>query len=387
MTSPNQDLFKTPRVRSLHFKDFRSYEELSLDVGEAMVVAISGDNGAGKTNILEALSLFSPGRGLRRADPSDLARVSGQGSFAVSIEVDSGLGGVKLGTGVNAQAGPRRMYRVDREPVSSARAFADHLRFVWLTPSMDGLFAGSGGDRRRFLDRLVLAIDSDHGARVSALEKALRNRNRLLEDRAPDPRWLDATEQEIAESAIAVALARAETIERLRCLIEDSKDRKTPFPWADVQLEGDLDDIVRTRCALDAEERYRDVLKENRRRDAAAGRTLIGPQSTDLKVVHGPKGMDARRCSTGEQKALLVGLVLAHAALVRSATGMAPIALLDEVMAHFDPERRHALFNILEQFGCQAWVTGADPASFREIAGDRVFIKVTHGCAELGNEV
>lgn len=384
--SPDRDLIRTPKVKSLYLQDFRSYAQLSLDIGDAMVVAISGENGAGKTNILEALSLFSPGKGLRRADASDIPRASGAGSFAVSIDVDSGLGSVKLGTGVSALTNARRMYRIDREPASSARAFADHLRIVWLTPTMDGLFTGSGGDRRKFLDRLVLAIDSDHGGRVSALEKALRNRNRLLEERTSDGRWLDAAEQEIAEAAIAVTLARIETIERLRYFISTSKNDGSPFPWADIQLEGDLDELVKAQRAIDAEEQYRSLLKDNRKRDAAAGRTLIGPQSTDLKVVHGPKGMEARRCSTGEQKALLVGLVLAHAALVRSATGIAPIALLDEVMAHLDPERRLCLFNILDQFGCQTWVTGADPASFQGIVGDRIFIKVKSGHAEPRQE-
>lgn len=387
MTSPDRERVRTPQISSLSLQDFRSYEQLSLDLGEAMVVAISGENGAGKTNILEALSLFSPGKGLRRADPADLARASGPGSYAISIDVNDGLTRTRLGTGVSSPSSPRRTHRVDREPASSARAFTDHLRIVWLTPAMDGLFSGTGGDRRRFLDRLVLAMDSDHAARVSALEKALRNRNRLLEERVPDVRWLDAAEQEIAEYAIAVTLARAETIERLRCIIAESKDRESPFPWADIQLLGDLDQIVSSQPALNAEEEYRKILRESRRRDAAAGRTLVGPQSTDLKVLHGPKNMEARRCSTGEQKALLVGLVLAQAALVRSATGIAPIALLDEIMAHFDPMRRRALFNILEQFGCQAWVTGADPAAFREIAGNRIFIKVTPGRAELSPEV
>jgi DNA replication and repair protein RecF len=374
---------RTPKVKSLQLQDFRSYERLTLDIGEAMVVAISGDNGAGKTNILEALSLLSPGRGLRRADPTDLPRVSGPGSFAISIDADCEAGSFKLGTGISSPANPRRIYRINREPSSSAHSFANYLRIVWLTPAMDGLFTGSGGDRRRFLDRLVLAVDSEHGARVSVLEKALRSRNRLLEERAPDTRWLDSIEQEIAETAIAVTLARAETIERLRHIKIVDKHEEAPFPWADIQLVGELDEIVKTHLAIDAEEQYRRLLRESRRRDAAAGRTLIGPQSTDLKVIHGPKGIDARRCSTGEQKALLVGLVLAHANLVRAAAETAPIILLDEVMAHFDPAKRRALFNILEQLGCQVWVTGADPASFHDVAGHRVFVNVTPGKAEI----
>ncbi len=383
MTLFNSSARTAPAIRKLQLQDFRSYEQLSLDLGNAMFLALCGENGAGKTNILEAISLFAPGKGLRRADQSELARAAGPGNFAISMELDCDLGRVRLGTGSNPDGGSGRRHRVDREPVGSARAFADYARIIWLTPSMDGLFMGPAGDRRRFLDRLVLAVDCDHGARVSSLEKALRNRNRLLEDRAADSSWLDAAEREIAEIAIAVTIARSETIERLRHLIEESKTQDSPFPWAEISLQGELDELVRTRPALEAEERYRAALKDNRRRDAAAGRTLVGPQSTDLRVFHGPKQSEAGRCSTGEQKALLVGLVLAHAHLVRSSSGLAPITLLDEVMAHFDPKKRRALFSILEQIGCQVWVTGADPQAFEDMPQSGATILVSSSKAEI----
>ncbi|HUO55441.1 MAG TPA: DNA replication/repair protein RecF, partial [Rhodoblastus sp.] len=333
------------------------------------IVALAGENGAGKTNLLEALSLFSPGRGLRRADIADLARAGGRGGFAVSIELAAeARPPLQLGTSADIADGvSQRKFRVDREPVSSARAFADHIRVVWLTPAMDGLFAGPAGERRRFLDRLVLAVDSDHGARVNALERALRNRNRLLEERRGEKAWLDAAEREIAELAIAVASARRETVERLAAQIAAGRAADSPFPWAEIALEGEIDRLAAERPAIEAEELFRAMLRENRMRDAAAGRALSGPQASDLVVRHGPKQCEARRASTGEQKALLVGLVLAHARLVAAMSGIAPLVLLDEIAAHFDPARRRALFEALGGLGGQIWLTGADLALFEDL--------------------
>jgi DNA replication and repair protein RecF len=273
----------------------------------------------------------------------------------------------------------QRRYRLDREPIASVRAFADHVRVVWLTPAMDGLFTGAGGERRRFLDRLVLAVDSDHGARVNALERALRNRNRLLEDSSTDRLWLDATERELAELAIAVAAARHETVTRLTALITREKDVASPFPFAELALKGEVEGLVAARPALEAEDRYRDMLRDNRPRDAAAGRTLIGPQTADLIVRHGPKDIEAARASTGEQKALLVGLVLAHAQLVADLSGIKPLVLLDEIAAHFDTPRRRALYDRLESLGAQVFMTGADQASFAPLEGRAQMLHVEAG--------
>ncbi len=347
---------------------FRSYSALDLRVSSGMV-ALAGDNGAGKTNLLEALSLFTPGRGLRRADLSEMAREGGSGGFAVSLEIAGEEGGMlQLGAGIEiVDDAAQRKFRLDREPIGSARAFADHVRIVWLTPAMDGLFTGPAGERRRFLDRLVLAVDSEHGARVNALERALRNRNRLLEERRGEKIWLDAAEREIAELAVSVAAARRETAERLAALIHSSHNEDSPFPWAEIALEGEIDLLIAERPALEAEDVFRGMLRDNRARDAAAGRTLIGPQASDLAVLHGPKQCEARRASTGEQKALLVGLVLAHARLVAAMSGIAPIVLLDEIAAHFDPARRRALFDALGELGGQVWMTGADIALFDDL--------------------
>ena len=367
-------------IRRVTLADFRSYPALDLRAASNMV-ALAGDNGAGKTNLLEALSLFTPGRGLRRAELTEMAREDGHGGFAVSLEIEGEAGGpLQLGTGLEFSDGAaQRKYRLDREPAPSPRVFADHLRVVWLTPSMDGLFTGSAGDRRRFLDRLVLAVDSDHGTRVAALEKALRNRNRLLEERRGEKIWLDSAEREIAELAIAVAAARGETVERLAALIAAGRDDESPFPWADIALEGEIDRLMAERPALEAEDLYRALLRENRARDAAAGRTLIGPQASDLVVLHGPKQCEARRASTGEQKALLVGLVLAHARLVAGMSGIAPLVLLDEIAAHFDPARRNALFDALQALGGQVWMTGADERLFDDLRGRADIFAVAGG--------
>ncbi len=330
------------------------------------MVALVGDNGAGKTNILEAISLFSPGRGLRRADFAELVRHGAERGFAVSIELDGALGLAQLGAGYDPAEGGRRC-RIDRQTVPSAAAFADHCRIIWLTPDNDSLFRGPPGDRRRFLDRLVLAVDSAHGARVGALDRALRSRNRLLEEERPDEAWLDAVEREAAETAVAVAAARRETVARLAAAIAEEHDLDSAFPFAELSLEGDLERALESGSALAVEEWYRGALRDNRRRDQAAGRATVGPNASDLVVRHGPKDMPAEASSTGEQKALLIGLMLAHARLVRRMSGIAPLVLLDEVAAHLDPRRRAALYGMLVALGGQVWMTGTDPMLFADM--------------------
>jgi DNA replication and repair protein RecF len=368
-------------VRRLTLTGFRSYSSLDLAVNGCLVV-LTGENGAGKTNLLEALSLLSPGRGLRQAELGDLARNGGHGGFAISAELESRTGRVQLGTGVEPQenAPAQRKYRIDRTPVSSIRAFCDHVRVVWLTPAMDGLFAGPAGERRRFLDRLVLSLDAGHGARVSAFERALRGRNRLLEEGPnADRGWLDAIEEEAAGLAIAIAAARIETVSRLSALILKTRDKASPFPWADLSVQGDVEHLVRNRPALEAEDIYRVILRDNRARDAAARRALIGPQTSDLCVRHGPKQAPAAQVSTGEQKALLTGLVLAHARLVSVMSGLAPLVLLDEIAAHFDPVRRDALFEVLDGMDAQIWLSGADTALFKSVEKRALMLRVLPG--------
>jgi DNA replication and repair protein RecF len=294
------------------------------------------------------------------------------------------LGLATLGTGIEPPAADAtartRLCRVDREPVGSAAAFADHLRVVWLTPSMDQLFMGPGVERRRFLDRLVLAVDADHSSRVNALDRALRSRNRLLEEPRPDPHWLDAIEHETAELAVAVAAQRVETVRRLQAALASREDEA--FPSAEIALDGWMEKLLPDHPAVAIEERYRGVLKDNRPRDAAAGRTLDGPHLTDLSVVYAPKDIPAADASTGEQKALLIGLVLAHAGLLSEMTGFAPVLLLDEVVAHLDPSRRLALYSALDRLGAQVFMTGADPAAFADVTSQAEVFAVSPGRAE-----
>src|SRR3984893_7233962 len=353
--------FAQAGVRRLALADFRSYASLNLAVNARLIV-LTGDNGAGKTNLLEALSLLAPGRGLRRAQLRDCARSNGGGGFAISVELETQKGGVQLGTGIEPQpdAPLLRKYRIDREPVGSIRGFSDYVRVVWLTPAMDGLFMGPAGDRRWFLCRLVLAIDADHGTRVAALERALRSRNRLLEEGpGADRGWLDAIEREAAELAIAVAAARMETVSRLSALITETRDKTSAFPWADLALEGDVDRLAGTCPAVDAAESYRGVR-------------------------HGAKQIPAAQASTGEQKAILAGLVLAHARLVAAMSGLTPLVLLDEIAAHFDPMRRDTLFEALETLGGQIWLSGVDRATFGTIEKSALMLKVTPGSVTSG---
>ena len=370
-----------PRIARLRLSDFRSFAALDCAFGP-MLVALCGENGVGKTNLLEALSLLSPGRGMRRASLSDMARLGGTGSFAVVADLEGADAETRLATGSERDPGsqnPVRRSRINGAPVPSSNAFSEHLRIVWMTPALDGPFNGPAGDRRRFVDRLVLAIDPGHAARAAALEQALRQRNRLLEEPRPDAAWLDAVERQIAELGIAVAFARRETIERLSSLIAAGRDESSLFPYAEIALVGETDDLVATHAAIAAEDAMRRSLRDTRARDRAAGRTLTGPQTSDLAVRHGPKGIEAERASTGEQKALLIGLVMAHAHLVAQMSGIAPLVLLDEVAAHLDPGRREALFAALAKLGGQVFMTGADRALFGDLPQGAKLFRVTPG--------
>jgi DNA replication and repair protein RecF len=373
------------RIRRLALTNFRSYHAAQIDIGAGAVV-LTGPNGAGKTNLIEAISLLAPGRGLRRATLDEVAFSEGDGSWAVSADVEGALGLATLGTGMDAPgadgASALRKCRIDREPVGSAAAFADHLRVIWLIPAMDRLFNGPASERRRFLDRLVLAVDAEHSSRVSALERALRSRNRLLEESRPDQHWLDAIEHETAELAVAVAALRAETVGRLQGALAARNDPASPFPAPEIALEGWMEKLLPTHPAVEIEDRYRAVLRDNRARDAAAGRTLDGAHLTDLAVVYAAKNVPAADASTGEQKALLISLVLAHAGLLAEMTGSAPVLLLDEVVAHLDPGRRRALYDELARLGAQVWMTGADPAPFDDVASRADWIEVASGRLE-----
>ncbi|MDF1634245.1 DNA replication/repair protein RecF [Mycoplana sp. MJR14] len=364
-------------IFSLKLHDFRNYASIALGLDGRHVV-LTGANGAGKTNLMEAVSFLTPGRGLRRAAYADVAREGAPGGFSVFAAIDGMQGEVEIGTGTEAgEEGQSRRLRLNGTAARSVDELLEHLRVVWLTPSMDGLFTGASSDRRRFLDRLVLSLDPDHGRRAADFDKAMRGRNRLLSEPRPDARWLDALELQMAEIGVAMALARRELVGLLAGIVEAARD-EGPFPSAAMALSGFLDDEL-DRPAYEIEEVYAAMLRDGRFRDAAAGRTLDGPHRVDLMIRHREKDMDAARCSTGEQKALLVGMVLAHAGLVAGMTGHAPILLLDEISAHLDEGRRAALFDRVDALGGQAFMTGTDRAMF-EALGDRArFLTVANG--------
>jgi DNA replication and repair protein RecF len=336
-------------VNRLALTDFRSYADALIEPGPGFVL-LYGDNGAGKTNLLEAVSLLSPGRGIRGAALSEMARRSGSGGFAVAAR----LGDIDIGTGTEASAPERRQVRINGAP-ASANSLGEWLSVLWLTPAMDRLFTGPAGDRRRFVDRLVLALEPSHARHAARYEAAMRSRNKLLaEADSADPAWLDALEMQLAEHGSEIAAARARTVAALGERTAAAPDDQ--FPGAALALEGwEAGDLA-------AE------LRQGRSRDASAGRTLTGPHRQDLAVIHAGKGMPAAQSSTGEQKALLLGLVLAHADMVAEKRGQAPILLLDEVAAHLDPKRREVPFGRLEGRG-QVWMTATEAALVDGIAG------------------
>jgi DNA replication and repair protein RecF len=357
-------------VEKLHLQNFRNYARLKLEVGPEPIV-LAGPNGAGKTNLLEAVSLLAAGQGLRRVPFSDLARAGGTGMWAVAAKLNTSEGPLDIGTGQqaemagNARAG--RIVRINGDTQGGSGILADLVEMVWITPAMDGLFTGAAGDRRRFLDRLILCFDPGYRTRIGHFERAMTQRNRLLADGVTDRAQFAGLERILAETGIAIAAARAEATAALAKTIERRRERApdNPFPWAIVDIVGALESDLAKRPAVDVEEDYAETLARNRERDRAAGRTLDGPHRSDLVVGHGPKSMPAKLCSTGEQKALLVGLVLAHAELIKRRRGeTAPILLLDEIAAHLDPIRRAALFEELIALGSQTWMTGTDPEAF-----------------------
>ena len=359
----------------LALTDFRNHQAAIL-MPAANFIVLTGENGAGKTNILEAVSLLVPGRGLRGAALSEMGRSDGPGGFAVAGR----LGDVDLGVGTLALAPDRRIVRINGAP-ASAGALSEWLSIVWLTPAMDGLFTGPAADRRRFLDRLVMTVNTSHGQVTSAYEKAMRDRNRLLTDNVRDVGWFEAIEAQMAEAGAAVAAARVETLRLIAAMIEKLPN-DGPFPQADLALDGVVEGFVAEMPAVEAEEYFRRVLAEGRERDRASGRALDGPHRADLRVRHRPKDMPADLCSTGEQKALLVGIVLSHARLCRDMSGLTPILLLDEIAAHLDAGRRAALFSILEELGCQCFMTGTEATLFSSLRGRAQFLTVDHGSVQ-----
>jgi DNA replication and repair protein RecF len=348
----------------LTLTDFRSYAAASIEPGPGFVV-LTGDNGAGKTNILEAVSLLAPGRGLRGSALGEMARKGGAGGFSVSARLRlTNLGDIDLGTGTIPAAPERRIVRIN-SATASATALSEWLSIVWLTPAQDRLFSESAGERRRFLDRLVLALNPGHAHHATRYEAAMRQRNRLLVDDHPDTDWLTALELAMGEHGTAIAERRIALVDALYRRIAAEPD--SVFARAGLSLTGwDGGDLPHD-------------LALSRSRDAAAGRTLIGPHRQDLTVTHLSKAQPAAQSSTGEQKALLLGIILAHADLVAEQVQRRPILLLDEVAAHLDPSRRAALFGRLDSGGGPVWLTGTEPSLFTETPPTATHYSVADG--------
>ncbi|MCR9072275.1 MAG: DNA replication/repair protein RecF [Alphaproteobacteria bacterium] len=359
-------------VRKISLTRFRNHAATTLQIDRPVAV-LTGANGSGKTNLLEAVSFLSPGRGMRRARLSDIDRVGDAGPWAVSAQVAGKLGDARIGTGRDAEAdGERRLVRIDGAPARSQSALGDHLTVSWLTPAMDRLFSEGASGRRRFLDRLVYAFDGEHAGRVSSYEHAWRERNRLIKDGRRDGAWYDALEETLAETGVAIAAARAGLVARLNRICCATRE---PFPAAELALDGEIDRWLVGTPALQVEDRIRATLAASR----FGGQEAEGPHRTDLAVTHVAKAMPAAQCSTGEQKALLVGIVLAHARLQAIDEHAAPILLLDEVAAHLDDRRRAALFDAVVDLGGQAWLTGTDLSTFAPIADRARLFDVADG--------
>ena len=360
-------------VRRLALVDFRGYAQARLETDRRPVV-LTGPNGAGKTNLLEAISFLAPGRGLRRARLGEIDRIGGAGPWSVAARLEAPGGAVQIRTG-RAQGGERerRVVQIDGSDVDSQAVLAEVVAVVWLVPALDRLFQDGAGERRRFLDRLVVSSDPAHAAQLARYAHAVRQRAQLLRAGRLDPSWLGALERQAAAAGVAVAAARRETVRGLAAALSDPP---AGFPQPNLALEGEVEAWLDESSALEAEERFGAALAAARRQDAETGITAIGPHRSDLLVHDCASGRPARDCSTGQQKALLVSLVLAEARLRAAAGERQPLLLLDEVAAHLDAARRAALLEAVCALGAQAWLTGTDAATFAPLGGRAQFFTV-----------
>ncbi|MCD8497426.1 MAG: DNA replication/repair protein RecF [Alphaproteobacteria bacterium] len=367
-----------PFVQTLKLQDFRCYEGAQLgNLAESAMVVLYGPNGAGKTNILEALSLLSPGRGLRGASAVEMQRVGAPHVWGVFSELFDRHGPVTIGTGLDPKT-EKRNVKINGAPVRGQNALAEYLSCIWLTPQMDRLFIDSSRERRKFLDRLVFTFDPGHAGRLTRYETALRERSKVLQGEArKNAAWLDGLEAQIAETGVAIAAARLDFAVKLQkaCLQSHTEH----FPLAGLAVTGTIEELVSKTPALEVEQMFTYQLKQSRARDAQTGGAATGPHKSDLKVRYAAKQMPAEQCSTGEQKALLIGLILAHARLITAERGSPPLILLDEVAAHLDEGRRAALYGLLQALGAQVWLTGTDRNLFSAIEGQARFVEVRNG--------
>ncbi|MCF8495145.1 MAG: DNA replication/repair protein RecF [Alphaproteobacteria bacterium] len=360
-------------ISSLKLYNFRCYEDGALAGICPGLIALHGPNGAGKTNILEALSLLTPGRGLRGARAPEMQNRAHISPWAVSANIETSYMSVRIGTGRDPQT-DKRTVRINGETAKAHHELTDYLACVWLTPQMDRLFLDSARERRRFLDRLVFAFDPGHSASLSRYDNAMAQRSRLLREGRADPAWLNALEGQMAQTGVAVAAARAEFSMRLQAACESANSNA--FPRAALGVKGEIEDWLQDTPALEVEEAFAAQLSQSRGVDMLTGGAATGPHKSDLIVSYIAKGMPASHCSTGEQKALLIGLILAHARLIKAERGAPPLLLLDEVAAHLDEDRRGALYELLEELQGQVWLTGTDEGLFESVQSTAQFLDV-----------
>lgn len=367
-------------ITRLHLEAFRNYDTLNLELSPSPVILV-GENGAGKTNILEAISLLSPGRGLRRAAIAELhnTHTPAEQPWAAFFEINGKRGEVRIGMGRDPESTPekeRRLLRIDGKTVKGQTALADHVNVIWLTPEMDRLLAESASERRKFADRLAFALDPSHSTRINRYDEAMRSRARLLRDGMMDDSWLNALEASMAQDGIAIAAARNEWITHIRHHLNDDPH---PFPRVSVSIDGFLEKYLESHSALDTEALFKTMLKQNRAHDAASGITTTGTHRSDVEVHHVTKNMPAHLCSTGEQKALLISLILAQARLLRAIHQSTPLILLDDITAHLDELRRDALARQLLALGSQAWLSGTDNSFFSGFQQNAQFLSIENG--------
>lgn len=357
-------------LKSLSLQNFRSYKEANLNSLASGFIVLTGPNGAGKTNILEAVSLLSPGKGLRNADLDEIQKQGGDLPWVVAAKAETPYGEINLGTGRDPDK-KRRVVRIKGEAAKSQADLADYISCLWLTPIMDRIFLEGSSGRRKFLDRMVFAFEPSHAGRVTRYENALSQRSKLLKDDKPaDPAWLSALEDQMAETGIAIGAARLEFTERLQLVCNRGDN---DFPIADIHIKGFVEDRLGSLPAVQVEEDFRHKLRSSRVQDSALGGSVAGPHRSDLVVLYREKKMLADQCSTGEQKALLIGIVNAHATLMKNERGTPPILLLDEIAAHLDENRRAKLFEKLANLGGQVWLTGTDDELFSSIQNGQKF--------------
>lgn len=361
-------------VEKMTLSHYRCYDHFSLALDTRSVV-MTGPNGAGKTNLLEAISFLIPGRGLRRARLADVRWQGSLDPWAISVGLKDEGEGIHVGTGLDPENpdSERRIVRINGEKAKSQSALAEWVSIVWLTPQMDRLFLDGPQGRRQFLDRLVYGFDAAHAQRLNRYEKALKERSLLLRQGRLDRHWLEGLEQTLVSEGIAITAARREVVGQLTAVL---KTYEGPFPQADISLEGDIEAALHEKKVLEVEDQFRARLAESRDQDRFSQRPLYGPHRSDLDVIFTEKSQKAALCSTGEQKALLLSIVMASAQLLAVRTGAIPLLLLDEVVAHLDEARRSALFDAILRLKIQAWLTGTDPSLFKEMQGDAQFLSL-----------